>query len=317
MSFTTDVEWFEQMFKCLKERSVKMWDTICDVTIDAGLDTLKLIPFLFVTYLLMEWFEHRMETKTQSAVLKAGRLGPLVGGIVGVAPQCGFSAAASSLFSGGMITAGTLIAVFLSTSDEMLPIFISEQVPISTMIKILASKALMGIVFGLLLDLIYHGMMKRPLRYKNIVNPHAVHEVCEGEHCKCDEGIFKSAVFHTLQITLFIFIFGLVIGGIVEGVGEETISGVFTGIPVVGELIAGIVGLIPNCAASVVITELYLEGVIGAGPMFTGLLVGAGVGLLVLFRLNRKHMKQNIAIVGYLYAVGVIVGVVIDLMGLT
>ena len=294
-----------------------MWETICDVLLDAGMDTLKLLPFLFVTYLIMEWFEHRMETKSQSAVLKAGRLGPLVGGLVGAAPQCGFSAAASSLFSGGMITAGTLIAVYLSTSDEMLPIFISEQVPVPTMIKILATKAVMGIVFGFLLDLIYHGMMKRPLRYKNITNPHAVHEVCEGEHCKCEEGIFKSAVFHTLQITLFIFIFGLVIGGIVEGVGEENISGLFTGIPVVGELIAGIVGLVPNCAASVVITELYLDGVIGAGPMITGLLVSAGVGLLVLFRLNRRHMKQNLAIVAYLYLIGVALGVAVDLIGIT
>ncbi|MEE3467706.1 MAG: putative manganese transporter [Eubacterium sp.] len=293
-----------------------MWDMIMDVLVDAGMDTLKLIPFLFLTYLLMEWFEHKMEVKSQSAVLKAGRLGPLVGGLVGVAPQCGFSAAASSLYAGGMITAGTLIAVFLSTSDEMLPIFISEQVPVATMLWILGTKAVMGIVFGFLLDLIYHGVMKRPLRYKNLIGAHAVHEVCEGEHCHCEEGsIFKSAVIHTLQITLFIFIFGVVIGGIVEGVGEETISGFFSGVPVIGELIAGVVGLIPNCAASVVITELYLEGVIGAGPMITGLLVSAGVGLLVLFRLNRRHIKQNLALVGYLYLVGVALGTVVELIG--
>ena len=295
-----------------------MWEVVWDVILDAGLDTLKLIPFLFITYLLMEWFEHRMETRTQSAVLKAGRLGPLVGGVVGVAPQCGFSAAASSLYAGGMITAGTLVAVFFSTSDEMLPIFISEQVPVSTMLTILASKAAMGIVFGFLLDVVYHGMMKRPLRYKNITSAHSVHEVCEGEHCQCEEGsVLKSAVIHTLQITLFIFLFGLLIGGIIEGVGEETISGFFSGVPVVGELIAGVVGLIPNCAASVVITELYLDGVIGAGPMISGLLVGAGVGLLVLFRLNRRHLKQNLGIVAYLYVIGVLAGVVVELLGIT
>ncbi|MCR4605496.1 MAG: arsenic efflux protein [Eubacterium sp.] len=295
-----------------------MWDTILDVLIDAGMDTLKLIPFLFVTYLAMEWFEHRMETKSQSAVLKAGRLGPLVGGVVGVAPQCGFSAAASSLFSGGMITAGTLIAVFLSTSDEMLPIFISEQINPKTVLMILGTKAVFGIIAGFLLDLVYHGMLKRPLRYKNVSKPHAVNDVCEGEHCHCEEGsIFKSAVIHTLQITLFIFVIGLVIGGIVEFVGEETISGLFTGIPVVGELIAGVVGLIPNCAASVVITELYLDGVIGAGPMITGLLVSAGVGLLILFRLNRKHLRQNLLLVGYLYLMSVALGVVIDVLGIT
>ena len=294
-----------------------MWETVWDVLADAGLDTLKLIPFLFVTYLVMEWFEHRMETRSQSAVIRAGRLGPLIGGVVGAVPQCGFSAAASSLFSGGMITAGTMIAVFLSTSDEMLPIFISEAVPVGTMLKIIATKAVLGLIFGFILDTVYHGMMKRPLRYKNLTNAHAVHEVCEGEHCHCDDdSILKSAVIHTLQITLFIFLFGLVIGGIVECVGEETIAGVVSGVPVVGELIAGLIGLIPNCASSVAITELYLDGVIGAGPMMSGLLVGAGVGILVLCRLNRKHVKQNLVLIGYLYVVGVLAGTVIDAIGI-
>ena len=288
---------------------------IIDVFLDVCLDTVKLLPFLFVTYLAMEWFEHKMEVKSQSAVLKAGRFGPLIGGVVGIAPQCGFSAAASSLFSGGLITAGTLIAVFLSTSDEMLPIFISEQVPFFTMLKILLTKACIGIVMGFVFDLVYHTMLKRPMRYKNIINKHTVNDMCEEEKCHCDDGIFKSAIIHTLQITLFIFIFGLLIGFVVEGVGEETLTRFFTSIPVVGELIAGLVGLIPNCAASVVITEMYIEGVIGAGPLMSGLLVGAGVGLLVLFRLNRKNMKQNLAIIFYLYLVGVAAGVIIDLIG--
>ena len=294
-----------------------MWDTILDILIDAGLDTLKLIPFLFITYFLMEWFEHRMETKSQSAVLKAGKLGPLIGGIVGVAPQCGFSAAAASLYSGGLITAGTLIAVFLSTSDEMLPIFLSEQVDPLFIVKMLVTKAVLGIIFGFALDIIYHGVMKRPIRYKNITNAHSVHDVCEGDHCHCEKGsILKAAAIHTIQITIFIFIFGLIIGGIVEGVGEDTISGFFTNTPVVGCLIAGLVGLIPNCAASVVITELYLDGVIGAGPMLSGLLVGAGVGLLVLCRLNRKHIKQNICLIGYLYLIGVAAGTFVELTGI-
>ena len=294
-----------------------MFDMFVDVLLDAALDTVKLIPFLFLTYLIMEWFEHRSETKTQSAILKAGRLGPLVGGLIGVVPQCGFSAAASSLYSGGMITAGALVAVFLSTSDEMLPIFISEAVPVPTMLKILAGKALIGIVMGFLLDLIYHGMMKRPLKYKHMTGVHTVHEVCEGENCQCEEGsILKSAVIHTLQITLFIFIFGLLIGFVVEWVGEETISTFLTNLPVVGELIAGLIGLIPNCAASVVITELYLDGVIGAGPMMSGLLVGAGVGILVLCRLNRRHIKQNLGIIAYLYVVGVLFGTLIDMLGI-
>ncbi|MBO6108925.1 MAG: arsenic efflux protein [Eubacterium sp.] len=293
-----------------------MLDIILDVIIDAGLDTVKLIPFLFVTYLAMEWFEHRTEVKTQSAIMKAGRLGPLLGGVLGVVPQCGFSAAASSLYSGGVITAGTLVAVFLSTSDEMLPILLSEAAPIGNILKILAVKALFGIIAGFILDAIYHGMMKRPLRYKNITSTHTVNDVCEGEHCHCEEGsILKSAIIHTIQIVLFIFLFGVIIGGIVEWIGEETIASFITGVPFVGELIAGLIGLIPNCAASVVITELYLEGVIGAGPMMSGLLVGAGVGILVLCRLNRRHVKQNIGIIGYLYVMGVLFGMLVDVLG--
>lgn len=295
-----------------------MWDQILDILLDVSLDTLKLLPFLFVTYFIMEWFEHRMETKSQTAVLRAGRLGPLVGGLFGAAPQCGFSAAGASLYAGGLITAGSMIAVFLSTSDEMLPIFISETVPVATMLKIIISKVVIGIVFGFLLDAVWHGLMKRPLRYKNITNAHAIHEMCEGEHCHCDDGsVLKSAVTHTLQIALFIFVFGLIIGGIVEFVGEDTISGLFTSVPVVGELIAGLVGLIPNCASSVVITELYLDGVIGAGPMMSGLLVAAGVGILVLCRLNRKHIKQTLMLIGYLYLVGVSAGVLIDILNIS
>ena len=294
-----------------------MFEIAKDVLLDAVIDTVKLIPFLFVTYLIMEWFEHRMQTKTRSAVLKAGRLGPLIGGVIGAVPQCGFSAAASSLYAGGMITAGTLVAVFLSTSDEMLPIFISEAVPVVTMIKILATKAAVGIISGFVLDILYHGVLKRPLRYKELPSGHAVHEMCEEEHCHCEEGfIWKSSLIHTAQIVLFIFIFSLIIGALVEIVGKDTIATFFTGIPVVGEIIAGLIGLIPNCAASVVITELYLEGVIGAGPMMSGLLVGAGVGILVLFRLSKKHIKRNISIVVYLYLAGVIFGTLIDVMGI-
>ncbi|MBO4395188.1 MAG: arsenic efflux protein [Eubacterium sp.] len=293
-----------------------MWEAIWDVVLDAGIDTLKLIPYLFITYLVMEWFEHRMEHKSQNVVQKAGRLGPLVGGVVGVVPQCGFSAVASSLFAGGMVTAGTMIAVFLSNSDEMLPILISEKVDVGTMLKILAVKAVIGILFGFLLDFIYHGMLKRPQRYKNIENQHPVHDICDEKHCKHGDSIFKAAIIHTLTITVFIFVFSLILGGIIEAIGEETIASMVSSIPVVGELIAGLIGLIPNCAASVVITELYLDGVIGAGPMMSGLLVGAGVGILVLCRLNRGHLRQSIMLIAYLYFVGVFVGSVIDALGI-
>lgn len=281
-----------------------------EILLDAVIDTLKLVPFLFVTYWFMEWLEHKTGTKTQALIRRAGRLGPLFGGLLGVFPQCGFSAAAANLYSGGLVTAGTIAAVFISTSDEMVPIFISEAVPVLTIIKILAFKFAVAVVFGFILDFIFHEIIHKEIRYKDI------HSMCESEHCKCDEGILKSTIHHTLHITLFIFLITLVLNLILHGVGEDKLAMLFTNMPVVGELIAGIVGLIPNCAASVVITELYIKGVIGAGPMITGLMAGAGIGMLVMFRMNKKHPRHNLAILGYVYAASVLTGILLDFTGL-
>lgn len=278
---------------------------------DALLDTLKILPFLFLTYLIMEWLEHKTGSRTQAAIRRAGKMGPFFGGILGVFPQCGFSAAASNLYAGGLITAGTLVAVFLSTSDEMLPIFISEAVPVGTIINVLAAKMLLGIISGFVLDFLYHQLLRKEIRYKNI------HTMCESEHCRCEEGIFPSAVRHTLQITLFIFLITVVLNILIEGIGEDRLSDLVLNIPVAGELIAGLIGLIPNCAASVVITQLYLEGIIGAGPMMTGLLAGAGVGVLLLCRMNHGRVRQNAGIIAFLYLSSVAWGIAIDLLGVS
>lgn len=277
---------------------------------DALFDTLKLVPFLFVTYLVMEWLEHKTGSRTQAAIRRAGKMGPLFGGVLGIFPQCGFSAAASNLYAGGLITAGTLVAVFLSTSDEMLPIFISEAVPAVTIVKVLAAKLLLGMVSGFILDFLYHRILRREIRYKNI------HTMCESEHCRCEEGVISSTIRHTLQITVFIFLITFVLNMLLGGIGEDRLSALVLNMPVAGELIAGLIGLIPNCAASVVITQLYLQGVIGAGPMMTGLLAGAGVGILLLCRMNRRHLKQNIGIIAYLYLSSVVWGILIDFSGL-
>ncbi|MBO5487544.1 MAG: arsenic efflux protein [Eubacterium sp.] len=287
-----------------------MWDLIIDIFVDAVFDTIKLIPFLFLTYLVMEWLEHKTGSRTQATIRKAGKAGPLFGGIIGVFPQCGFSAAAANLFAGGLITAGTLAAVFLSTSDEMLPIFISEAVSPATIVKVLVTKMVLAIISGFVLDFLYHKLIRKEIRYKNI------HTMCESEHCKCEEGILVSTIRHTLHITLFIFLITLALNLIIEGVGEEQLASLVQNVPVVGELVAGLVGLIPNCAASVVITELYVQGVIGSGPMMAGLLSSAGVGLLILFRINKKHPKQNLGILAYVYVVAVAWGILIDLLGI-
>ena len=273
-----------------------MIEHLLDSLTDALLDTLKILPFLFLTYLIMEWLEHKTGSRTQAAIRRAGKMGPFFGGILGVFPQCGFSAAAANLYAGGLITAGTLTAVFLSTSDEMLPIFISEAVPVGTVIRVLAAKMMIGIVSGFLLDFLYHRLLRR-------------------EHCRCEEGIFTSAVRHTLQITLFILAITAALNILIEWVGEERLSGLVLNTPVAGELIAGVIGLIPNCASSVVITRLYLEGIIGAGPMITGLLAGAGVGVLLLCRMNHGRVKQNAGIIVFLYTSSVLWGILIDYVG--
>ena len=272
-------------------------------------DNIKLLPFLFLTYLLMEALEHTTGGKVQSRIKNAGKVGPLWGGLLGILPQCGISAAASSLYAGRVITVGTLLAVFLSTSDEMLPIFISAAVPASTVIKILVTKAVIAILSGFIAEFVYVSLFKKKEKDMDI------HVVCEEEHCSCEDGVLKSAIRHTLKIFFYILIITFILTFIIEAIGEDKLAVVFQNIPVAGEMIAALVGLIPNCASSVVITELYLSGVIGAGAMMSGLLVNAGVGLLVLYRLNR-NWKQNAGIVAALYGFGVFWGVVIEMFGI-
>lgn len=281
-----------------------------DIGQDAFLDTIRLVPFLFLTYVVMEWLEHRTGSRTMAIIRKAGRAGPLCGGIAGVIPQCGFSTAAANLYSGGLITAGTLAAVFLSTSDEMLPIFLSEAIPPKTIVYILGIKMGLAIIGGFVLDFLYHRLIRKEIRYKNI------HTMCESEHCKCEEGIFRSAIRHTLHITLFIFIISILLGALLESAGADVIRTAVLEIPVAGELLAALIGMIPNCAASVFITELYVEGLIGIGPMMAGLLAGAGVGSLVLCRMNRRHPKQNAGILLFVYLISVFFGIILDMLPL-
>ena len=282
-----------------------------EVLADAVIDTAKLIPFLFLTYLLMEWLEEKTGEKAVSIIRKNGRWGPVIGAALGVVPQCGFSAAAASLYSGGLITVGTLLAIFLSTSDEMLPIMISEAVSPMTIGKILLAKILLGLLFGIGIDT----LNKLRHRWKKDKEKH-IHDLCEQDHCHCEEGnVFLSALRHTIQIVIFIFIFTFVIGLLIELVGENAIGTFLTSRPVTGVLLSALIGLIPNCGASVTITELYLRGILSSGQMIAGLLVGAGVGLMVLFRTNRR-LVENLKITGILYLSGVLGGWIIELTGI-
>lgn len=281
-----------------------------DIILDTVLDSVKILPFLFLTYLLMELLEHKTGEKARGRIRHAGQSGPVWGGILGVIPQCGFSTAASSLYAGRVITVGTLMAVYLSTSDEMLPVMISEAVPLTVMAKILATKAVIAISSGLLVEFVYVNLLKNKEKDMDI------HVVCEEEHCRCEDGILKSAVKHTIKILFYIFVISLILNAVIGILGEENLAQFFVSVPVVGELLAALVGLIPNCASSVVITELYLDGIIGAGAMMSGLLVNAGVGILVLLRLNRNR-KQNAGIIASLYGLSVFWGIIIELLGIT
>lgn len=289
---------------------------------DALMDSVKLIPFLFLTYLAMEYLEHRTGEHARKLIRRpgaaedtghsprrhfaAGLAAPIVGGLLGALPQCSFSAAASNLYAGRIITLGTLLAIYLSTSDEMLPILISEQASAAMILKILAAKAVIGMTAGLAIDLLYR---------KGNESREKIHDICRQERCHCEKGILRSALSHTVKIALFILAVNLGLNLILHFLGEEALENLILNRPFIGPLLAGLVGLIPNCAGSVVITQLYLAGSMGLGAALAGLLAGSGVGLLVLFRVNHDR-RENLKILALLYGIGVAAGIAVDWIGL-
>jgi hypothetical protein len=281
-----------------------------DVLIDALVDSLKLLPFLFITYLLMELIEHKTKEKTKETIKKSGKLGPVIGSLLGAFPQCGFSVSATNLYAARVITLGTLIAVYLSTSDEMLPIFLSEAVPFDVIIKIFAIKLLVGMIAGLVIDFIL-----RILKKSKGIEDEQIEDLCEKDNCHCEISIIKSSIHHTINIFIYILIVTILINIFIYVIGEDTIATFIQNSGIFGPVITGFIGLIPNCAASVIITQLYIQNVIPFASMISGLLVGAGVGIAVLFRTN-KGIKNNIKIVVLLYVIGVVVGVILDMMGI-
>ena len=274
------------------------------------IDVIKLIPFLFITYLIMEYIEHKTSEKAKKSIKKAGKWGAIWGSFLGIFPQCGFSASATNLYAARVITLGSLISVYLSTSDEMLPILISEQVPIQSILKILAVK-LIGMIAGVLIDFVLRIKNKGKEEEEKIV------DLCEEEHCDCNHnGIVKSSLKHTVNISLFILIVTFIINVVIYIIGEDAISNILLNKPILGSVVAGLIGLIPNCASSVTLTQMYLENLISSSTMISGLLVGAGVGLAVLFKTN-KGIKENIKIVTLLYCIGVASGIILELMKFT
>lgn len=362
---------------------------LIDILLDAGKDTLSLVPFLLVTYLALETLEHVAGDRVNGAIKRAGAAGPVVGSLLGMVPQCGFSAMAATLYAGRVVTLGTLVAVFLSTSDEMLPLLLAEQVPVQTMAMLLASKALIALVTGFIVDAAVRGLRRNVRAHAAIrrtvlgtaansahvncahddrtggdiidevaeagVSADHIHELCERDHCGCDEdedehghghghehghegdhahecgcacghehghshegaslpAIIRSAISHTVQVSVFIFLVTLILVAVLETFGESTIEQFLRGNETLAVLGSALVGLIPNCSASVVITQLYLEGALQLAPMLAGTLISAGVGYLVLFRTNRSA-RENALFLVMMYVIGAGWGLVLSACG--
>jgi hypothetical protein len=284
-------------------------DFLEEVLLDGFLDTLKLIPFLFLTYLLMEFIEHRASDKALGFMKKSGNLGPLVGGAFGIAPQCAFSAVAANLYTGRVITLGTMLAVFLSTSDEMLPILIAENAQPKKILIILGYKAAVAIVMGFAVDILLR-LLGRGKREINI------DEICENDNCHCERGILHSAIHHTVTISIFVFVITLVLNSLIFFIGTERLSYLGDAAPVLSHLIFAILGLIPGCATSVAIATLGMNGIISTGAMLSGLFTGAGVGNIILWRLN-SNKKENLFIMLTLVAIGFLFGFLADVIGIS
>ncbi len=359
-------------------------DLLIDILLDAGKDTLSLVPFLLVTYLALETLEHVAGDSVNGAIKRAGAAGPVVGSLLGMVPQCGFSAMAATLYAGRVVTLGTLVAVFLSTSDEMLPLLLAEQVPVQTMAMLLASKALIALVTGFIVDAAIRGLRRNARAHAAIrrtvlgtaanpahvncahddhtggdiidevaeagVSADHIHELCERDHCGCDEdedehghdhshdhghadeherhhdhshsyegapivSIIRSAISHTVQVSVFIFLVTLILVAVLETFGESAIEQFLRGNETLAVLGSALVGLIPNCSASVVITQLYLEGALQLAPMLAGPLISAGVGYLVLFRTNRSA-RENVVFLVMMYVIGAGWGLILSAFGL-
>lgn len=280
-----------------------------EVILHALLEVIPLVALLFLTYLLMEFIEHSSSDKTVKFLKKAGPFGPLIGAGSGMIPQCGFSSVASNLYCTKIISMGTLVAVFLATSDEMLPLLIGTSgIGVKKILLILVYKFVVAIAIGFTIDIVIR-LMKREREEIDI------DELCENDNCHCERGIFYSALHHTVKISIFILICTVAINTAIFFIGTDNIAKIMYDKPFISHIIASVFGLIPNCSASVALTEFYTSGFITLGTMLSGLFAGSGAGLLVLFKVN-KHRRANLIIVGILVLTGIVFGLLADVIGL-
>lgn len=278
-----------------------------DIILDTILDVLKLLPFLFIAFLLIEVLEHKLESKNQSIITKSKKLGPIIGSLLGVIPQCGFSVMGTNLYITRIISLGTLFSIYLSTSDEMLPILISKKADINIIIKILLIKVLFGMIYGLLIDIILNKRKKTNIKTN--------YEICQKENCHCEKGILYSSIKHTINISIFLLVTTFIINIIFNYIGQDYLQKIFLKGTLLGPFITSLIGLIPNCGASVILTELYLNNAISISSLIAGLLTGSGTAIIVLIREN-KNIKENIFIITLLYLLGVFSGLILELINI-
>lgn len=269
------------------------------------LDTLKIIPFLFIAFLIIEFIEHKISNKSKNIISKSGKLGPILGSLLGVIPQCGFSVIATNLYVTRIVSLGTLIAIYLSTSDEMLPLLISKGAPLKTILLILGIKFIIGLISGVIIDFIFRKSKSQKANYG----------ICEHEHCGCSKhnNIFKSSIIHTLKIVTFILIASLIINVLFEYSEEKLLTKIFLKDSIFAPFITSLIGLIPNCGASVILTELYLNNAISLSGAISGLLTNSGIAMLILFKSNNS-LKDSFKILGITYSIGTITGIIIHLI---
>ncbi len=273
-----------------------------EVIQDTLLDTIKLLPFLFVAFLIIEFIEHKLSNKQENIISKSGKLGPIVGALLGAVPQCGFSVLATNLYVTRIISLGSLISIYLSTSDELIPLMISHNAPITKILSIVSIKVVIGIITGFLIDLFIRKTTKSDF------------VLCEDEDCDCDHSIIKSSLIHTLKIAFFILIITFLINILFHFVDLSFLESALKNNKILTPFIASLIGLIPNCASSVMISELYLNNLISLGTTLSGLLTGSGVAIMVLVRKN-KNISENLFIIGLIYIIGVIWGLLFNFIG--
>ena len=264
--------------------------------------SLNLLPFLFIAFIIIELIEHKFSKKTQKLITKSGKFGPLVGSLLGAVPQCGFSVIATNLYVTRIVSLGTLISIYLATSDEMIPILLSHNVGIKTILTILGIKVGIGMFCGFVIDFILRK------------NEQADFKLCEEEHCECHESLLKSSLIHTLKTFIFILIITFILNLLFEYVPSSIIEKIFFSNSIFAPILTSLFGLIPNCAASVMITELYLSGIITLGTAIGGLLTGSGVALAVLIKSNESK-KESFTILGIIYLIGVVSGIILNIIG--